>query len=97
MQDAIPSLARVAVPDEVLAKGLVAGDPDAFAAFYDFFLPRVWRFALRRSSDRDAAERLTEAILETVVALLPQCPPDGNLASLVFAVARRVAQGGKNG
>jgi DNA-directed RNA polymerase specialized sigma24 family protein len=90
MPDAFSPLVWLGYPDEVLEKGLAAGDPDAFAAFYDFFFPRVWRFALRRTVGREAAERLTESVLEQVLAALPERHPDGQLARLVFDTACRL-------
>jgi DNA-directed RNA polymerase specialized sigma24 family protein len=93
MADAIPLPPRLAFARSPLAEGLLGGDPRAFAEFYDFFFPRVWRFARRRAPDPQAAERLTAGIFEAVVAALAAPLPDDELAHLVFATARRVAAG----
>ena len=39
-------------------------DPQAFAALYDRFVERVFRFALRRTGDRPLAEDVTSATFE---------------------------------
>jgi DNA-directed RNA polymerase specialized sigma24 family protein len=97
MAGASSPLPRVAYARGPLAEGLLDGDARAFADFYDFFFPRVWRHARRRSADAAAAERMTAAIFEAVIEGLAQPLSDGELARLVFDVARCVAAGARAG
>lgn len=39
-------------------------DPQAFAALYDRYVQRIYRYALRRSGDRSVAEDITSATFE---------------------------------
>lgn len=91
MADAISPLPRVAFDRGPLAEGLLDGDARAFEEFYAFFFPRVWRFARRRSAGPEAAERLTTAVFETVVAELAEPLSDAELVRFVLDVARRLA------
>jgi DNA-directed RNA polymerase specialized sigma24 family protein len=92
MQDPTPSPPEVAAQESPFAEALVAGDREAFEAFYAFFFPRVWRFALRHSADAVSAERLTEAVLAAVVTALPEHGCGEQIARLVFDTARRLAR-----
>ena len=50
--------------DESLVTRLLRGDGDAFATFFDWMFPRVYRFALVRVGGReDAAEDIAQATL----------------------------------
>jgi RNA polymerase sigma-70 factor (ECF subfamily) len=50
--------------DLALARRLVTGEARAFAAFFDEYFPRLYRFALARlRSDADAAEEATQRTL----------------------------------
>jgi DNA-directed RNA polymerase specialized sigma24 family protein len=95
MAGASSPLPRVAYARGPLAEGLLDGDARAFADFYDFFFPRVWRYSRRRSADPEAAERLTTAVFEAVLAELAEPLADAELVRFVFEVSRRVASGSR--
>ena len=45
-----------------LTQRAVSGDPDAFAALYDFYVEQIYRFILFRVSDEQTAEDLTSQV-----------------------------------
>jgi hypothetical protein len=59
--------------------------------FYDHYLPRVLGFALRRTADPQAAERLTEAILTETMSGGGPLVPSRETDEAILAAARRVA------
>jgi len=69
------------------AKG---GDPAAFALLYRRHIDRVYAFAARRLSDREAAEEATQEIFARALAGLPRCRDDAAFAGWLFAIARHV-------
>lgn len=73
-----------------------ATDFAAFSNFFDHYFPRVLAFALRRTSDAGAAERLTEAILGEAVLAEPAAlrgarVPGREADAVLLRAARRVA------
>jgi len=45
-----------------LTQRAVSGDPDAFAALYDFYVEQIYRFVLFRVGDEQTAEDLTSQV-----------------------------------
>lgn len=45
-----------------LIQRAVSGDPDAFAALYDFYVEQIYRFVLFRVGDKQTAEDLTSQV-----------------------------------
>jgi RNA polymerase sigma-70 factor (ECF subfamily) len=59
--------------DPARERSLVASvpvDPAAFAELYDFYLPRIYRFLIRRVGERSVAEDLTAMTFERALGAL---------------------------
>ena len=56
--------------DHVLVRRLLAGEEAAFDAFFEAHFPRLYRFALSRTGDPDAAEEVVQAALARAVRKL---------------------------
>lgn len=80
------------MPDDEIQKFVErarSGDEVAFAALYDVFAPRIYRFFLFRVSVTDAAEDLTQRVFLKMVEQLPTYESRGvPFAAWVFRVAR---------
>ena len=86
--------------DEELMVAVRGGDRDAFAALFDRYQDRVWRFFRRRLADRPTAEELTQetflAVLEGASRYEPRAPFPSYLFGIAFnllAAARRRSRG----
>lgn len=77
--------------DEQLLAATVAGDPDAYAAFYRRHLPAVLRFCSARGVAPEVAADLTA---EVFAAALGACaryrPEEGPAVAWLYGVARKV-------
>lgn len=56
--------------DSTLVRRILGGDEGAFDAFFDAYFARLYRFALARVGDADAAEEVTQAALAIAVRKL---------------------------
>ena len=66
-----------------------SGDGAAFAALYDVFAPRVFRFFRFRVASADAAEDLTQRVFVKMIEQLPKYESRGiPFAAWLFRVAR---------
>lgn len=77
--------------DEIqkLVQRAQSGDSAAFAALYDVFAPRVYRFFRFRVSAADAAEDLTQRVFLKMIEQLPNYKSRGiPFAVWIFRVAR---------
>ncbi|HTF34735.1 MAG TPA: hypothetical protein VK714_13685 [Myxococcota bacterium] len=77
--------------DTGLVQRAALGDAEAFAAVYEQSLGRVYVFALRRTSGREAAEKLTERILEQIFGQLDGYTGEVPFAAWLLAIAKGVA------
>ena len=68
---------------------VLAGEPEAFDAFYESYFQRVYCFAQRRSLSRADAEQRCTAIFEAVLGQLDRYDPRIGLDAWVLAIARR--------
>jgi RNA polymerase sigma-70 factor (ECF subfamily) len=74
---------------QVLVQRAQTGDGAAFAALYDVFAPRVYRFFRFRVSAADAAEDLTQRVFLKMIEQLPNYESRGiPFAAWIFRVAR---------
>jgi RNA polymerase sigma-70 factor (ECF subfamily) len=74
---------------QVLVERARNGDGAAFAALYDVFAPRVYRFFRFRVAAAEAAEDLTQRVFLKMIEQLPTYRPRGiPFAAWLFRVAR---------
>ena len=74
---------------QVLVERAQSGDGAAFAALYDVFAPRIYRFFRFRVSTAESAEDLTQRVFLKMIEQLPRYEPRGiPFAAWVFRVAR---------
>jgi RNA polymerase sigma-70 factor, ECF subfamily len=80
------------MPDDTtsdLVERARSGDGAAFAALYDVFAPRVFRFFRFRVASADAAEDLTQRVFVKMIEQLPKYESRGiPFAAWLFRVAR---------
>ena|GEM_PF-2706609 len=77
--------------DPRLVQRAALGDAEAFATIYEQSLGCVYAFALRRTSGREAAEKLTERILEQIFGQLDGYTGDVPFAAWLLGIAKGVA------
>lgn len=78
-----------AADDDALLVAAAAGDKDAFAAFYERWLPVVVGFHLRRTGSRELAFDLTAETFAAVVSACGEFRPDRGPAPVwLFSIAR---------
>ncbi len=74
---------------QILVQRARSGDGAAFAALYDVFAPRVYRFFRFRVPAADAAEDLTQRVFLKMIEQLPKYESRGiPFAAWIFRVAR---------
>lgn len=78
-------------PDRALVTRLLAGDAHAFDAFFADYFPRLYRFALARLGDDDAAEEVAQAALIQAVRKLHTWRGEASLFTWLCTIARREA------
>jgi RNA polymerase sigma-70 factor (ECF subfamily) len=64
-------------------------DAQAFAAVYQRYAKRVYRYAYRRVGDAAAAQDVTSQIFFDALVALPRYRPRGLFGAWLFAIARR--------
>ena len=65
------------------------GTADAFAAFYELYLPKIFRYMNYRISDRYLAEDLTATVFEKALSKFTQYRPEkAALSTWIFRIAR---------
>lgn len=72
-----------------------AGDAAAFAVLYDVLAPRLFRFILRQTRDRAAAEDLLQLTLMRMHRARGQFVPGSAVTPWAFAIARRLVIDGR--
>ena len=76
--------------DRQLVERLLAGDERAFAAFFDQYFPRLYRFALPRlNRDEDLAKDVVQATMIKAVRGLAGFRGDASLFSWLCQICRR--------
>ena len=64
-------------------------DPSAFAELYDHYFPRIYRYALYRLQDAQAADDITAQVFEKTLANIDRYrPARGSFGAWIFAIAR---------
>jgi RNA polymerase sigma-70 factor, ECF subfamily len=75
--------------DHALVNEMLAGREAAFGEFFDMYFPRLFRFALRRVGDGDAAEDVVQATLIAAIRGLRTWRGDAALFTWLCALCRR--------
>jgi RNA polymerase sigma-70 factor (ECF subfamily) len=68
---------------------MLAGDQQAFSEFFDAYFPRLFRFALRRLGDADAAEEIAQATLVLAVRKVGTWRGEAALFTWLCTLCRR--------
>lgn len=64
-------------------------DSSAFAELYDHYFPRIYRYALYRLQDAQAADDITAQVFEKTLTNIKQYQPArGSFGAWIFAIAR---------
>jgi RNA polymerase sigma-70 factor (TIGR02952 family) len=85
----IKSEVTIALSNESILVRQAKTDPAAFAAIYDHYFDRVYKYVRFRISDPHEADDLTSEIFERVLSRLDTYRPDrGVFAAWLFAIAR---------
>ena len=75
--------------DARLVHRMLGGDERAFDEFFDAYFDRVFRFALRRCGDADAAEDIAQASLVQAMRRLETWRGEAALFTWLCAICRR--------
>ena len=76
-------------PDDLAIRA--ANDPDAFAALYNAYFQRVYRYTFYRCGDGLTAEDLTDRVFERLLVYISRYSPQkGPFEAWLFALARNV-------
>jgi RNA polymerase sigma-70 factor (ECF subfamily) len=77
------------VDDAALAGRMLRGDERAFDEFFDLYYDRIFRFAVRRTGDADAAQDLAQATLVVAVRRLGTWRGEAALFTWLCSICRR--------
>lgn len=77
--------------DRTLVRKMLAGDERAFDEFFADYFPRLFRFALLRLRDEDAAEEVAQATLVQAVRKLHTWRGEAALFTWLCTICRREA------
>jgi RNA polymerase sigma-70 factor (ECF subfamily) len=67
---------------------MLAGDEDAFQEFFDAYFPRLYRFALTRAGNEDAAEEIVQATLIQAIRKLSTFRGEAALFTWLVTICR---------
>jgi RNA polymerase sigma-70 factor (ECF subfamily) len=77
------------VDESVLLRRLRRGDEEAFQQFFDIHFPRLYRFALTRVGDQDAAEEIVQVTLIQAIRRLATFRGEAALFTWLVTICRR--------
>lgn len=81
-----------AAEDEQVWIAQAQTEPAAFAALFDHYFPRIYRYMLYRIRDAQTADDLTAQTFESAMRKLQQYEPErGSFAAWLFTIARNMA------
>ena len=75
--------------DQTLARRALRGDDQAFSELFDIYFPRLFRFALRRVADEDAAEDIVQSTLIKALGSLASWRGEASLFTWLCTICRR--------
>ncbi len=73
--------------DRELVDEILGGSTEHFDLLYEAYFPRVYRFALKRLSDRAEAEDVTQDVFMTLLKALPSYGGRCTLLVWIFGIA----------
>ena len=80
-----------ALTQEVALVARAQAEPNAFAAIYDHYYPRVYTYVRYRVGDKDSADDVTAQVFERVLLKIGLYDPEhAPFAAWLFALARNV-------
>ncbi len=82
------SLPELEPGDKALAERMLAGDEQAFEAFFDDHFPGLYRFTLARVRDPDLARDLVQSAICQGIANLRSYRGEASLASWLYTICR---------
>lgn len=74
--------------DEELVEAILGGSVEAFDLLYETYLPRVYRFAVKRLRDAGEAEDVTQEVFHTVFQVLGGYRGQSSLLVWIFGITR---------
>jgi RNA polymerase sigma-70 factor, ECF subfamily len=77
------------VDDAVLVRRMLRGDQCAFEQFFDAYFDRVFRFAVRRTGDADAAQDIAQSTLAIAVRKLETWRGEAAFFTWLCSICRR--------
>src|SRR5262245_54764992 len=75
--------------DQTLARRALRGDDQAFSELFAIYFPRLFRRALRRVADEDAAEDIVQATLIKAMRSLASWRGEASLFTWLCTICRR--------
>ena len=75
--------------DAALVRRMLRGEEFAFDEFFDVYFDRVFRFAVSRTRDADAAQDIAQCTLVAAMRKLSTWRGDGSLFTWLCAICRR--------
>ena len=88
-----PPPPETVVPDDTLVALVArakAGDREAYTVLYRQYLDDVYRYALVRLGNKEAAEDATQTVFVRALAALPNCRENAAFVGWLFTIARGV-------
>jgi RNA polymerase sigma-70 factor, ECF subfamily len=74
--------------DRTLAKRALRGDDQAFSELFEIYFPRLFRFALRRVADENAAEEIVQSTLIRAMRSLASWRGEASLFTWLCTICR---------
>ncbi len=74
--------------DQELVEHILAGSREHFDLLYETYLPRVYRFALKRLRDTGEAEDVAQDVFLTLLSALPSYQGQSSLLVWIFGITR---------
>ena len=82
------SRAKAWPSDNELVEQILSGSREHFDLLYETYLPRVYRFALKRLGDPGEAEDVAQEVFMTLLSALPSYQGQSSLLVWIFGITR---------
>jgi len=84
----VESRAKAWPSDNELVEQILSGSREHFDLLYETYLPRVYRFALKRLGDPGEAEDVAQEVFMTLLSALPSYQGQSSLLVWIFGITR---------